>query len=205
MLAATAMNTIEAQEQWLDVDQAAELTGYAFEHLRRLIRLGKLRAQKRQGRWFIARAELESYVDVVKQGRRPRPPTPMTPAGLRLWLPKPHSRTSARIHAIVNGSPFSFTRLDMEYPKTNDERLQDLAPGFAGFYTVSVRAVAPTVRWMEQQFLRAELSIIVPRNNISITYTKPVDYVCETVEPHFVGNMSAAFGFYKAHVELLHH
>jgi len=179
------------------------LTGYALEHLRRLIRLGKLHAQKRQGRWFISRVELLTYVESVKQGRKPRPPTQMAPTGLRLWFPKSHARTPARIQAEVNGNACVFARLDIEYPKSADEKLIDLAPGMAGFYTISVRAPVPIVRWMEQQFARGEMNITVPRNGIVITYARPVDCVCETVEPSFTGNASAAFGFYKAHVEAL--
>ena len=194
------MAIIEQEEIWLDVDQAAELTGYALEHLRRLIRLGKLHAQKRQGRWFMAQSELLAYVESVQQGRKPRPPTLMAPAGLRLWLPKPTSRITTRIHADVNGVPCHFSRLDMEYPPCNEDKLADVAPGTHGFYTLSIRSAAATIRWLEQQFVRGSMQIVVPRNGIVVTYSRPVDTVRETVEPSFTGNMSAAFGFYKAHV-----
>ena len=89
----------------------------------------------------------------------------------------------------------------MEYPKSNDEKLADIAAAKAGFYTISVRAVVSTVRWMEQLFRQGQINIVVPRNGIAVVYSKPVDSVCETVEPSFTGSLSAAFGFYKAHVE----
>jgi excisionase family DNA binding protein len=47
--------------EWITTTKAAELTGYHAEHLRRLIRGGKVKARKFGIIWQVDRASLEAY------------------------------------------------------------------------------------------------------------------------------------------------
>lgn len=46
---------------WLTVPEAAARSGYHENHLRRLIRAGKVSAQKRGGRWWVDQESLDAY------------------------------------------------------------------------------------------------------------------------------------------------
>ncbi len=47
--------------EWIGVTEAASLSGYHPEHLRELIREGKVKARKVVTVWQIDRASLEAY------------------------------------------------------------------------------------------------------------------------------------------------
>lgn len=61
-------------EDWLMVSDAARLTGYNVEYIRRLVRTGKVKAKKWGAAWMINRSSLLVY---KKEGERrgPRPAT----------------------------------------------------------------------------------------------------------------------------------
>ena len=49
-------------KDYLDVTEAAELSGYGEQHIRRLCRLGTLKgAVLRRGKWFVPKKSLEEY------------------------------------------------------------------------------------------------------------------------------------------------
>jgi len=47
---------------WLSVDEAAELSGYNAQHLRRLIRSGQIKAQKKGLMWWIEKKSLLTLI-----------------------------------------------------------------------------------------------------------------------------------------------
>jgi excisionase family DNA binding protein len=49
-------------DEWLTTQQAAQLTGYHRDHIRRLILAGKVKAQKWGRDWQVDRADLLAYV-----------------------------------------------------------------------------------------------------------------------------------------------
>lgn len=53
--------------EWITVPEAAELTGYHANHLRRLIRAGDIHAEKRGGHWWVDRKSVEDYLAKVKK------------------------------------------------------------------------------------------------------------------------------------------
>ncbi len=63
-------------DEWLTVTQAAELVGYHPDHVRRLIRLGKITADKFATVWRVDRRSLLAYVKAAeKQGEKRGPKT----------------------------------------------------------------------------------------------------------------------------------
>jgi len=50
-------------EEWLTTTEAAELSGYHPEHIRELVREGKIVARKFGPVWAISQASLVSYVE----------------------------------------------------------------------------------------------------------------------------------------------
>ncbi len=52
-----------ANNDWLTVQEAAQLSGYRADHLRELIRDRKLDAQKFGPLWAISRQSLMTYMD----------------------------------------------------------------------------------------------------------------------------------------------
>lgn len=52
---------------WIDVSEAAEKAGYHPDHLRRLIRHGKIAAKKRGTMWWVDKASLLEYMATVKE------------------------------------------------------------------------------------------------------------------------------------------
>ncbi len=48
--------------EWLTVPEAALLSGYHANHLRRLIRSSEIKAQKRGGRWWVDKESVEAYI-----------------------------------------------------------------------------------------------------------------------------------------------
>jgi len=53
---------------WLTTQEAAKLTGYNVEHIRRLVRSGKLKAQKLGRDWVIDRTSLLEYLRTEGHG-----------------------------------------------------------------------------------------------------------------------------------------
>lgn len=49
------------KEDWLTVNEAAELSGYHPEHIRRLIRQGEISAKKFSIVWMVSRNSLLDY------------------------------------------------------------------------------------------------------------------------------------------------
>lgn len=63
-------------EEWLTTQEAAELSGYHPDHIRRLTRAGKLPARKWGQAWMINREDLILYLadaDSRGQKRGPKP------------------------------------------------------------------------------------------------------------------------------------
>ena len=54
---------------WISVSEAAEITGYHPEHLRRLIRQGKLKAVRKGTMFWLDRSELNSFVQEAQESR----------------------------------------------------------------------------------------------------------------------------------------
>lgn len=52
--------------EWIDVKEASELSGFHPEHVRRLMRQGKIKGRKR-GVWWINRDSLEAYLKLVEE------------------------------------------------------------------------------------------------------------------------------------------
>jgi hypothetical protein len=50
------------QDPWITIQDACQLTGYNAEYLRRLIRNGKVKAQKVSIVWVVDQASLLAYV-----------------------------------------------------------------------------------------------------------------------------------------------
>jgi excisionase family DNA binding protein len=61
-------------DEWLTVAQAAELIGYHADHIRRLIRAGKIDADKFATVWRVDRRSLLAYIKAAeKQGEKRGP------------------------------------------------------------------------------------------------------------------------------------
>ncbi len=63
-------------DEWLTVNQAAELSGYHPDHIRRLIRRGEIGAHKFGPVWAVDRDSLNAYLHKMEMlgGKRgPRP------------------------------------------------------------------------------------------------------------------------------------
>lgn len=60
-------------DEWLSVREAADLTGYHPEHVRELLREGRVRGRKFAGVvWQIERGDLTAYVEQMRQrGEKP--------------------------------------------------------------------------------------------------------------------------------------
>ncbi len=52
-----------ATDEWLSVNDAAKLSGYHPEYIRRLIRDGEIEARKFSIVWQVRRESLESYIE----------------------------------------------------------------------------------------------------------------------------------------------
>lgn len=56
-----------ANDTWLTVNEAAKLSGYHPEHVRRLIRQGSVEAKKFSIVWMVSRDSLMSYIRSEKK------------------------------------------------------------------------------------------------------------------------------------------
>jgi excisionase family DNA binding protein len=54
-------------EEWLTTAEAAELSGYHSEHLRELVREGKIDARKFGPVWAISRSSFMAYVEAASR------------------------------------------------------------------------------------------------------------------------------------------
>lgn len=54
-------------DEWLTTEQAAELSGYHPEHLRRLLKSGDIEGRKVSIVWLIKRRSLLDYIASAKQ------------------------------------------------------------------------------------------------------------------------------------------
>ena len=62
---------------WITTQEAAELSGYHPDHLRRLIRAGEIRARKFSILWLVDRQSLLDYMAQAKEsGDKRRGPKP---------------------------------------------------------------------------------------------------------------------------------
>lgn len=59
-------------DEWLTTEQAAELSGYHVNHLRRLIRAGVIRARKLSFLWLVHRQSLLDYMAQAEQSEDKR-------------------------------------------------------------------------------------------------------------------------------------
>jgi len=56
-----------ATPNWITTDEAVELSGYHLVHLRRLLRDGQVKAEKKGGSWWIDRDALLLFIDECKK------------------------------------------------------------------------------------------------------------------------------------------
>lgn len=54
-------------EEWLTTQQAAELLGYDYAHIRYLLRKGKLTGFKMGRDWLVSRASAQAYAAAIQQ------------------------------------------------------------------------------------------------------------------------------------------
>lgn len=59
---------------WVSVAEAAELSGYEPDYIRKLVRAGKIKARKVVTVWTVDRQSLLTYLDVVKRRGEKRGP-----------------------------------------------------------------------------------------------------------------------------------
>ena len=64
-------------EEWITTQQAAALSGYTPEHVRRLVASGKVKGQRFGDLWQIDRRSLLAYIKVaeklgIKRGPKPK-------------------------------------------------------------------------------------------------------------------------------------
>lgn len=52
---------------WITTEEAAEVSGYHVNYIRRLMRQGKVTGRKAGLMWWIDRDSLRSYLDTVKE------------------------------------------------------------------------------------------------------------------------------------------
>jgi excisionase family DNA binding protein len=53
--------------EWISVKEASELSGYDVQHVQRLLRQGKVHAEKKGGHdWWIDKASMQAYIKAMK-------------------------------------------------------------------------------------------------------------------------------------------
>lgn len=60
------------QEEWLTTHEAAELSGYHPEHLRRLLQAGTIKGQKFGPVWQVNRESLLAYLEAATESNDKR-------------------------------------------------------------------------------------------------------------------------------------
>jgi excisionase family DNA binding protein len=63
-------------DEWITVREAARLSGYHIEHIRRLTRTGEVKARKFATVWQVNRKSLLTYLTRVKELGERRGPKP---------------------------------------------------------------------------------------------------------------------------------
>ncbi len=53
--------------EWISVKEAAEISGYHPDYVRRLVRQGKLEAERKGPMYWIDRASLEAYLEEMRR------------------------------------------------------------------------------------------------------------------------------------------
>lgn len=53
--------------EYISTAEAAEIAGYGETYIRRLVRQGKLKADKKGGQYWVDRASLLTYVEMMKR------------------------------------------------------------------------------------------------------------------------------------------
>ena len=61
---------------WITTDEAADLSGYHSDHVRRLILDKKIKAQKWGRDWQVSRSDLMAYVRRMEKAGEKRGPKP---------------------------------------------------------------------------------------------------------------------------------
>jgi hypothetical protein len=64
-----------AKDEWLTVNEAAKISGYHPEHIRRLVRQGSVEAKKFSIVWMVSKDSLLNYIRDQKkppQDQKPR-------------------------------------------------------------------------------------------------------------------------------------
>ncbi len=70
--------------EWISTEEAAELSGYSVEYIRRIMRRKKVKAEKRGSMWWIDKASMEKYVRHMQE----LGPAKFDPTGLAQDLTK---------------------------------------------------------------------------------------------------------------------
>jgi excisionase family DNA binding protein len=63
-------------DKWLTTSEAAQLTGYHRDHVRRLILVGRVKARKWGIQWQVSRASILAYAKKVEELGQKRGPKP---------------------------------------------------------------------------------------------------------------------------------
>ncbi len=73
--------------EWITAEEAAELSGYQPEYVRRLARQGKIGAAKKGRDWWVDREVFRAYLEAMKAlgNRRHNPTAP--------WKNQPEDKT----------------------------------------------------------------------------------------------------------------
>lgn len=53
--------------EWITTQEAADLTGYNLEYIRRMIRGGVIAAEKKGRDWWVDRASIEAYAEEMER------------------------------------------------------------------------------------------------------------------------------------------
>ncbi|MBN1261580.1 MAG: helix-turn-helix domain-containing protein [Anaerolineae bacterium] len=56
-----------SQTEWITTAEAAEVSGYSLNHIRRLVREGRVRSKKFGRAWMVHRRSLESYAQEMER------------------------------------------------------------------------------------------------------------------------------------------
>ena len=61
------MYNLPMTEEWLTTEQAAELSGYHENYIRRIVRAGKVKAKKFGPTWQISRESMLQYMEAASK------------------------------------------------------------------------------------------------------------------------------------------
>ena len=71
MRASTNMSSEHRSEPqppiWITTREAAEISGYHVNYIRRLIRAGKIAAEKKGNAWWVDASAFRSYIEAAQQ------------------------------------------------------------------------------------------------------------------------------------------